>query len=243
MLRIDLDIARIDYEGALELLLPPFLARCAEAPSPGELEKLVRKLGGDALPVAKRLLRYLDTDLKDALVVSLVNRYRGELAAAVNGLLDREVPVGSARIGSLFAQDLPGPRLLLRAEGVSLDYAALLGSQKVADALEQALRGDEILLGAARLLVRTAALLPAERLEKQAVSLLSADKVRQKLLAAVTERLERQSFPAVFRDVQIHSLEKAAPASPAEPEPIPPALTEALTDALAAFLRDAARLP
>ena len=245
MLRIVLDIAQIDYAGAMDHLLPPFLARCAASPSPGDLEKLVRKLDGDALPVVKRLMRYLEPDVKDALVTALLNRYRNDLAAAAHAFLDQELPPGAVRIAGPRAQDLPGPRLLLQLDWVQVDYAAVLGSPKVTGALERAIGGEEVLLGAANLLMRAAAKLPAEGLEKQAVGLLSAGKVKQKLLGVLSANLERQRFPVTFRDIQLHAIGKDRPAAPEAPaqEPIPPALADALTNALAAFLRDAARQP
>ena len=155
MVNIRLEIERIDYEKSVEKLLPRVVDSCAQKEKPGELERFVCKLGLDTVPVTKKLLRYLDDEVKDQIIVWLVSAHGEGLTETANAYLAELLPGPAVRLGALLAQDRPGPRLALLAERVRIDYAALLQSPLAASGVEQLGSESGLLKGAAKLALET----------------------------------------------------------------------------------------
>ena len=114
MLNIRLEIEQIDYEKSVEQLLPKAVAASAAKKTPGKLDRFLVRLGSDAVPVAKQLLRYLDVTVRDELVVWLISTHAQKLTESANGYLNELMP-GALRIGGFCAEDQAGPRLALMA--------------------------------------------------------------------------------------------------------------------------------
>lgn len=241
MLSIRLEIDQIDYEKSLGNLLPPVVEKCRAKSSPSEPEKLLRRLGPDAVPVAQKLLGYLGDKGRDAVIVWLVEDRREDLTAAANRYLEEALPGGVIRIGGLRAEDRPGPRLGVLAYGVRIDYAALLKSPLVESGVASLGNDNPFLKGAAKFALQMGAKMSPETLEKQGIALLSSDAVKAKLLTGLSEGLEKMGLVVRFRDMALKT-DDAAP--PAQPKPagdqglIPDAIEDFLLDALCALLRD-----
>ena len=244
MVNIRLEIERIDYEKSVEKLLPRIVDSCAQKEKPGELERFVRKLGPDTVPVTKKLLRYLDDEVKDQIIVWLVSAHGEGLTETANEYLAELLPGPAVRLGALLAQDRPGPRLALLAERVRIDYAALLQSPLAASGVEQLGTESGLLKGAAKLALQMGARLSPDALEKQGIALLGSERVKPRLLSAFSEGLEQMGLFVRFRDMALRNdsvieLPAALEQTPAKDEGlIPDAFEEPLTDAVCAWLRD-----
>ena len=239
MLNIRLEIERIDYERSLERLLPKAVAVCAEKDSPGELDKFLAKLGADAVPVAKRLLSYMDVRIRDEIVVSLINTRAEKLTVSANAYLNEMMP-GALRIGGFRAEDQGGPRLALMALQVRADYAALLNSPALKSSVDQlgAMRGP------AKLAMQIGTNMSPDKLEKHGIALLTSDHVKPKLLSALSDALAEAGLVVYFRDMIVETSNVIQlPDSMEETKGkneglIPDAFEEPLMDAVVAWLRD-----
>ena len=225
MLTIELEIERIDYENSVGNLLPTLVRGDTAGPEAGLAEKLLVRLGKDAVPLSKKLLSYLDVDTRDRLLIWLLQCHQRETLETLNSHLAEALGGNMVMIGGLAAEDLPGTRLKLTALQVSVDYDALLDSP--------ALSG--VLPGAARLALR---LLSPQALEKQGIGLLGTEPVKTKVLSFLTDGLEQAGLILTLQDMQI-SGETAIPLSDGSADAaLPPELEDALLDALVAWMKD-----
>ena len=243
MVTIRLEIERIDYEKSIELLLPQVIDRCSKAKEPGELEKFIAKLGSDAVPVTKKLLGYLADTVKDEIIVWLADVHREKLVKASNQALEGLCAGKAICIGDLSAVDRPGPRLAIQASEVSIDYPALLKSPLMESAIDQIGADGSIKKGAARVAVDLGSRINLENLEKRAVTLLTTERVKGKLLTALSEALIKIGLVVAFRDLILWT--DAAPALYNESDTslkdeglFPDSFEDPLMDALCAYLKD-----
>ena len=117
-----LGIDEINYEECFQNLIPQMIADCSSNTELSELEKLLLKLGDDAVPVLNKLLGYFDTDARDQLFVWLLEDNQEMFTSTANDSM-KELFAGEAIvIGGLYGQDQPGPKLTLFAKDVSIDY-------------------------------------------------------------------------------------------------------------------------
>ncbi len=242
MVSIQLKLDSIDYEKSIENLLPRVVDSCVSAPAPSELEKLIGKLGNDCVPVAKKLLRYLDNDLKDQIIVWLVDSHAESITKAANQYLEEILPGKVVYIGSLRADDLPGSRLSLHALQVQIDYAALLNSQLITSGVRRLGSDGGLLQGAARFALQMGSLIRQENLEKQGITLLSSDHVKPRLLSALSQAAAKAGLAVRFSDMVISPDTAGVPAvkrSSGDEGLIPDRFEDALMDALVAWLREA----
>ncbi len=234
MVDIILDIERIDYEKSVEGLLPPVLEWISKDEKLKEADRFLKKLGGDTVPVMKKLLSFLDDDAKDEIIVWLLTRHGDHLRQSADDYLGKIFP-GVFRIGSVTAENKPGSRLLFRAEQVDVTYSALLDSPLVENRIPS--QGSGLLKGAARLLN----MIPQPQLEKQGIALLNTDKVKAKVIGALTEGFEKAGLFVTIRGMEIVTASESAgaPAETTEKKEglIPDAFEDALFDGVAAWLR------
>lgn len=224
VLTINLEIEKIDYERSLENLLPQMVEKAAGKPSPSDLERYLCKLGDDAVPVAKKLLSYMDVAEKDAIIVWLVNSRQSEFAATANAHMEETLPGKVVQIGGFYAEDLPGTRLRLSAAQVNIDYLALFSSPMFSGSLVS---------GAARLALQ---MMSQEALEKQGVTLLNSELVKPKVLSALSEGLRKSGLAVTFRDMKLAVNNGAAKPGDAQ---LPDSIKDSLVDALIKWMKDA----
>ncbi len=240
MLDICLHIAHIDYKRSLAGLYPAVRSRIAAREKLRELDKLLGRLGGDALPVAEMLLDYVSDSAKIDIAVWYINSHGAKLAETVNAALARRLSGSAVRIGSVHAERLFGNRLALLASQVEIDCAALLASPLVERKLDELSGESALLRSAARLALSMGTRMSPDSLEK----LLSSEKVQAKLLDALREALEHTGLYMEFQRMELRQdTATSLPAElPAQEDKgfIPDAFEDALLDALAAWLRDAA---
>ena len=234
MIDIVLDIERIDYDKSVEGLLPPVLAWISKDEKMKEAAKFIGKLGGDTVPVVKKLLGFLDDDAKDEIIVWLISRHGEQLRKSADDYLEKIFP-GVFRIGNIAAENRPGSRLLFRAEQVDVTYAALLDSPLVENRIPS--QGSGLLKGAARLLN----MIPQAQIEKQGIALLKTDKVKAKVITALTEGFEKAGLFVTIRGVEFETaaegVKQDAPAEEKKEGLIPDAFEDALFEGIAAWLR------
>lgn len=234
MINIKLDVERIDYDKSVEGLLPPVLEWVSKDERLKEAKRFIAKLGGDTVPVVKKLLGYLDDDAKDEIIVWLLSRHSEQLRKSADEVLGKLFP-GAFQIGNVAAENKPGSRLLFRAEQVEVTYSALLDSPLVENKIPE--QGSGLLKGAARLL----SLIPPAQLEKQGITLLQTDKVKAKMIPALTEGFAKAGLYMTIRGMEIE--EAADGAQPKTPVPekeeglIPDAFEDALFEGVAKWLR------
>ena len=244
MIDILLEIESIDYEKSMEGLLPPIVKKCRAEKAPGELEKFIAKLGEGAVPAAKKLLGYMDGNLKDQLVVWMAGRYRDTLVSSANGTLEGLFPGGAVKVGDLEAEDRPGTRISLRASGVQIDYAKLTDSPLVDAGLGQFGAGGGLLKNAAKLALQTASRSNPEALEKQGIALLGSEKIKPKVMAALSEGIGKAGLSVTVGDLVFTEGRAKTPAAAGETKDeglLPDGLEDAVLDALAAWMKDAAK--
>ena len=110
---IRLGIDGINYEECFQNLIPQMIADSSSNTELSELEKLLLKLGDDAVPVLNKLLGYFDTDARDQLFVWLLEDNQKMFTSTANDSM-KELFAGEAIvIGGLYGQDQPGPKLTL----------------------------------------------------------------------------------------------------------------------------------
>ena len=224
MLTIQLEIEKIDYERSLANILPQMVDKLAEKQAPSDMERYLVKLGGDAVPVAKKLLGYMEISTKDALIVWLINSRQAEFAGTANSYMEETLSGKVVQIGGFSAEDLPGTRLNLSAVQVSIDYLALFNSP---------IFSDSPVSGAARLALK---MMSPEMLEKQSITLLNSELVKPKVLSTISEGVRRSGLAVTFRDIKLTE----GTVVPEQGDPhLPDSIKDALADALIQWLREA----
>ena len=228
MLKVIVEVERIDYERSIENLLPRFVQKCAAAETPSELDKFVARLGTDAVPVAKRIIGYLDQNARDQIIVALIEPCADRLAQLANDLLEERLGGKAVVIGGFHMEDLPGPKLSLSARRVRIDYEALADSP---------LLSGNMLGSAAKLALQMAS--PAA-IEKQAISILASDWVRPKLLSALSEATEKVGLIVSIRNLTIREDTDTGSLAGAKKDEgfLPDAVEDQLIDAVVAWMKD-----
>lgn len=228
MIKINFEIERIDYERCVENLLPRFVAKCAGEEKPSEAEKLLIRLGPDAVPIAKRILRYLDQNARDQIVIAMLEPHTDKLVQTANDALEELLAGRCVVIGGIEMHDLPGSWLTMSATQVEIRCEALANSPLLAGGM---------LGGAAKLALQMAS--PAT-IEKQAVRLLASDLVKPKLLATLGDALQKAGLAVSVRDLTIlPDTDKPRPESPKPDEGlIPDAVEDQLIDAVIAWMKE-----
>ena len=236
MIHISVQIEKIDYEKSIETFLPQIVAELSAKKSAGGLAQFVVRLGADAVPVAKKLLGYMDDSLKDGLVVWMTESRQTEIVAAVNQHLGSLFGKSVMKVGAVTAEDRPGTRLALCASQVEIDYGALMNSPAVDSALGQIGGGGGLLKGAAKFALQMASKANPETLEKQGTALLSSDLVKGKMTSALTGAIGKVGLAAELGDLSVQA--GAGPAAKAGGDgQLPEELKNKLADAVIAFLR------
>ena len=200
MFTIRLNIEKIDYEQTVGALLPSLISSLSRDPASSELYKLFSKLGSDAVPVTKKMLRYIRTDVKDQIIEWLLSAHRINLSSTVNGYMDEFFGKGVFSIGDIFAENLPGSRMDLIASGISIDYAALLGSPVIQDAVEK-MSNNALIKGAVKLAMQMGSKMSPENLEKQVLPILAQDKIKEKILSALCDGLAKAGLFVTVKDI------------------------------------------
>ena len=238
MLNFTLQIENINYEKSVEALLPQLLKSASAKETPNSFEQFLVKLGADTVPVAKKLLGYMNTDVKDGLVVWVTASQQAKIVETVNQQLASTLGNSVMKIGALFAEDRPGTRLAFYASQIETDYAALMDSPLAASAMGQ--MGGGLMKGAAKFALSMASKASPDTLEKQAVNLLSSDRVKQKILTAVSDALKKVGLEAQLGDMTVQSVNVTSLPLRTDAK-FPPELKDGLFDAAAALLRDFAK--
>lgn len=237
MIHISVMIEKIDYEKSIESLLPHIAAEFSAKKDPGTLERFVVSLGDDAVPVAKKLVGYMHDSLKDGLTVWMAESRQEEIVRAVNQHLNGLFGESVMKVGAVCAEDRPGTRLALYVSRVEIDYAALMKSPAVSNALDQLGGNSGLLKGAALFALQMASKAGPETLEKQGIALLSSERVKPKLLSALSGAFGRIGLFAELGDLTV--MTGPGPSAGISTDAgLPDALKSSLTEALIAFLRD-----
>ena len=236
MINITLKIARIDYDKSVETLLPQLVKEAAAKENPNGLEQFLVKLGRDTVPVVRKMLGYMDDSLKDGLVVWVTENQQPRIAETVNQQLAGVLGDSVMKIGALFAEDRPGTELALYASRIETDYAALLDSPLASSALGQ-MSGGGLMKGAAKFALSMASKASPDALEKQAISLLTSDRVKPKILGVMSDSLKKIGLEAELGDMTVQSVNVTALPMRSEKK-FPPELKDKLMDSAAALLRD-----
>ena len=230
MIRISFEVQEIDYEKCFASLIPQLTEECRANDAPTEIEKLIVRLGDDTVPLVEKLLRFLDTDTRDQIIVWLLEDQRDTIVSSVNKAMHDYLGGDAVVIGTLYAQDKPGTQIALHAVQVKTDSKQLVESP--------ALTG--FAGGAAKLAFRIA---KAETIEKEVVELLSSGFVKPKLITMLSDSLREAGLHLTLSDVVIteDSGEEEIPRM-MDPEKdeglIPDAIEDKIIDALVAWLRE-----
>ena len=227
MLKIRLDIEYINYEKCAENLIPQLVEEMKSKTNTSELEKLFIALGADAVLLSKKLLQYLDTDVRDQILVWLLDEFGADFVVEINDYLTKVFPGHAIIIGGLSAEDYPGTRITLYATQVQIDYEQLLKSP---------IFSGNVLGGAAKLAFHMAS---PETIEKQGINILSSDKIRPKLVSLISESLQKSGLMLELRDLELQEdTSKRLPGQTHEKKDIlPDYIEDPIIEALAAFLK------
>ena len=235
---ICLDIERIDHEACVRALLPRLVEHCAAKAQPNELDKFLARLGPDAAPAACALLRDMDADAKDRMIVWLIASHEERMRASANRHLARLFGAGVIQIGRLLAVDRPGSRLSLRAANVAADWAALLRSPAVGEGIDRLGSENSVLKGAARLVLQMGSHLSNESLERQGVALLRSERVKRRLIAVMQDALRQEGLAVTIADLTVEQGGALSVSAERSDEGlIPDAFEDDLMDALVAQIR------
>ncbi|MBR3559966.1 MAG: hypothetical protein IKN81_00290 [Oscillospiraceae bacterium] len=203
MLNLQLDVARVDYRGCVEVLLPQLVEHCAAKSAPNETDRFLAGLGAEAVPAACALLEEMSADDKDRMVVWLVSAHEERMRDSANRHLAELFGASIVRVGRFAALDRPGSRLAQLAEQVDADYSALLRSPLVNDGIERIGSEYAILKSAAKLAVQMGTHLSGESLEKQALLLLNSTRVRQRLVDALQGAVRQAGLDVELENVTV----------------------------------------
>ena len=227
MLKIRLDIEYINYEKCAENLIPQLVEEMKSKANPSELEKLFIALGADAVLLAKKLLHYLDTDVRDQILVWLLDEFGADFVVEINDYLTKIFPGQAIVIGGLSAEDYPGTRITLYATQVQINYEQLLKSP---------IFSGNVLGGAAKLAFHMA---NAEIIEKQGINILSSDKIKSRLVPVISESLQKAGLMLELRDLELQEdiSEQLEGKIHEKKNILPDNIEEPIIEALAAFLK------
>ena len=228
MIKAVVEVERIDYEQCIENLLPRFVQKCASKEKPSELDKFVARLDTDAVPVAKRIIKYLDQSARDQIIIALLEPHGERLVQTANALLEELLGGKAVVIGGFEMNDLPGSWLTLSATQVRINYGELADSP---------LLSGGMLGSAAKLALQMAS--PAT-IEKQAINILASDFVKPKLLSALSDALQKTGLIISIRDMTIlGDTDASRPAAAKKDEGLlPDAVEDQLIDAVIAWMRE-----
>ena len=227
MLKIRLDIEYIDYEKCAENLIPQMVEEMKSKTNTSELEKLFIALGADAVLLSKKLLQYLDTDVRDQILVWLLDAFGADFVVEINDYLTKKFPGQAIVIGGLSAEDYPGTRITLYATQVQINYEQLLKSP---------IFSGNVLGGAAKLAFHMA---NAEIIEKQGIKILSSDKIKSRLVPVISESFQKAGLMLEIRDLELQEDTSARLAGKTHDKKniLPDHIEEPIIEALAAFLK------
>jgi len=229
MIKISFEIREINYEKSFESLISQLTEECRSKTDPTEIEKLIARLGDDTVLLVNKLLGYLDTDTRDRIIVWLLEDQRDEIVSSLNKAMHDYLGGDAVVIGTVYAQDQPGPKIALHAAQVKTDSKQLIESP--------ALTG--IAGGAAKLAFRIA---KAETIEKEAVELLSSGFIKPKLITMLSDGLREAGLHITLNDVVITE-DSGNEEIPRMKDPekdeglIPDAIEDKIIDAFVAWLR------
>ena len=237
MINIRFDVERVDYEKSIEGLMPAVQGWVSGSEKMQELEKLLNKLGKDAVPVLKKLFGYLKTDVKDEILIWLLQSHKDQLKDSANSYLEEAMKGKTMQIGSLSAENKPGAQMVLRATRVQVDYAQLLKSPLIEESAGKL--GGGLLGGAVSIAAQLGSKMSPETLEKQGIALLGNEKIKTKILSTFQDGLEKAGLYVTFRDMAVEpDVPKEKLTDSAEKHGlIPDAFEDGLLDGLAAWLK------
>ena len=227
MIKISFEVQKINYEKCFENLIRQLIEGCRSNPDPTELDKLIIRLGDDTVPVAEKLLGFLDIDTRDQIIVWLVGKQQDVIVDSANKALHDMLGGDAIIIGSLYAQDHPGAKISLHAAQVRTDSTQLVDSP--------ALTG--IIGGVAKLAFMFT---DPGTVEKDVIKLLSSDYVKSKLISTLSESLNKAGLPITFSDIVVKedSGEIIHMTDPEKDEGMfPDAIEDKLIDALVVWLK------
>lgn len=230
MLAIRLEVAEINYEKCFENLIPRMVEDCESQSDLTEVEKLLLRLGSDAVPVIKKMLRYLDTDTRDQIFVWLLEGFQDMFVNTANKQMQEQFAGDAIVIGGFYAEDQPGPGITLYAAQVRIDFEKLVNSP--------ALGG--VIGGAAKLALRIS---KPEKLEKKGIRLLSSDLVKPLFISALSDSLEKAGLILAIGDVElVDDSDIVLPPPMMDPSKdeglIPDEIEDRILDGIAAWLKD-----
>ena len=228
MVNILFEVGYVDYEGSIENLLPHFVEKCKANKEPTELDKFVIKLGPDAVPIAKKIMKYIDQTTRDQLIITLIKPNQDRLIQVVNDRLEEMLGGKIVVIGGFTGEDLPGPRMILGATGVKIDYEKLVKSP---------LLSGNVFGNAVKFAVQIAG--PAA-IEKQAINILASDLVKPKILSALSDALQKMGLIVTLQNMTIREEtgEYRPDAADNDEGYIPDAVEDQLMDAVIAWMKD-----
>ena len=230
MIKISFEVQEINYEKCFESLIPQVIEECRSKTEADEVTKLIVRLGDDTVALVKKLLGYLDTDVRDQIIVWLLEDQQDTLISAANKAMHDLLGGDAVVIGALYAQDQPGPKIALHAAQVKIDYKQLVESP--------ALTG--LAGGVAKLAFSIA---KDETIEKEGIKLLSSDFVKPKLISALSDGLREAGLHITLDDIVIteDSGDEKIPRM-TDPEKdeglLPDAIEDKIIDALVAWLKE-----
>ena len=229
MLKISLEVQKINYEKCFENLIPQVTKEIRENKNPAELDKLIIRLGDDLVPVVNKLVGYLDTDTRDQIIVWMVEMMQDTILTSVNKALHDYLGVDAVMIGTLYAQDQPGTKISLHAGQVRTDSTQLTDSP--------ALTG--IIGGVAKLAFMFS---DPGAVEKDVIKLLSSEYVKPKIISTLSDGLHKAGLQITIGDVVI-SEDTGEGKIPRMMDPekdeglLPDVIEDKIIDALVAWLK------
>ena len=229
MLKISFEVREINYEKCFESLIPKLTEKSRTAENPTEIDKLIRSLGDDIVPVVNKLIGFLDTDTRDQIVIWLLEMQQDTIVEYANKALHDMLGGDAIVIGVLYGQDRPGTKISLQAGKVKTDIKQLSESP--------ALTG--FTGGLAKLVLK---MTDTETLEKEVISLLSADYVKTKLIAALSDGLRKAGLHISISDVAVRE-DSGREMIPRITDPdkdeglLPDAIEDKMIEALAGWLK------
>ena len=229
MLKISLEVKKIDYEKTFKNLIPKLTKELKEGEVPTEVTKLVNKLGDDLIPIGTKLLSFLDTDTRDQLLAWILEMMQASIVKSVNKALFDYLGGEAISIGVLYAIDKPGTGISLCAGQVKTDTSKLADSP--------ALTG--IIGGVAKLAFSVS---DPKEVEKDVIKLLSADYVKSNIVLSLSEGLEKAGLAITLDDLLI-SADSPSDKIPHIMDPekdeglLPDAIEDKLIDALVSWLK------
>lgn len=229
MIKISFEVQTINYEKCFRSLIPKLTEAYRSNQEPGELDKLIIKLGDDIVPMAEKLLSFLDIDTRDQIIVWLVEKQQDTIVSSVNKALHDLLGGDAVVIGNIYAQDHPGTKISLHAGQVKTDSKKLIDSPVLTG----------ITGGVAKLAFMIS---DAETIEKDVVSLLSSDYVKPKLITTLTDSLQKAGIYITLNDVVIRE-DSGKEQIPRMTDPekdeglLPDVIEDKILDALVAWLK------